>query len=120
MSDIIKSLGLTIIESQDFVPGSKVIAVSELKFKLDKLPVVYGQKNIGGGMTYSDQQGPCDTHSAKLLGVERIVKGPFKKTYGAYIDKQGQLVMPAEFTHGIRPKDMRVEVVVTEIQEDNL
>ena len=112
--DLIKELGLTILESQSFVPGSRVVALSQLEHALEKLPVMYGQKNIGGGMTYADNhQSPSDTHKARLLGVEKIVKEPLSEEFVQIIPESNlaNLMIRKNFA------GKRVKVVVTEIQE---
>lgn len=117
--DIIKELGLTIMESQSFVPGSRVVALSQLEHALEKLPVMYGQKNIGGGMTYADNhQSPSDTHKARLLGVEKIVKEPLKVEFKSKVLHAHDGVAMLTNLGSLKEFDGKpVTVVVTEILE---
>lgn len=77
--DAIKELGLQI--RTVFLPcgAEDVVTVKDIRAAIEKLPVVYGILDQNGVMTIgSTKEAGSDTHKARLIGVEKLVKEPVK------------------------------------------
>ena len=122
MSDIIKSLGLKVYEATvNHSVGYElcaVVKVNELRAAFDKLPVVYcskPDKENSHLWNHYETKG-YDTHKARLLGVEKIVKEPLRMEFKTHLE--AALYPGAEMSKIINAfAGKRVKVVVTEIQE---
>lgn len=113
MSDIIKSLGLYI--ENEGLPGAYVSA-HDLREALYKLPVVTGISYVDGEVAWNNKPHENDTHKARLLGVEKIVKEPLRMEFKTHLE--AALFPGAETSKIINAfAGKRVKLVVTEIQE---
>lgn len=81
--DVIKELGITLhtgfldIGAPHTMAGEFIYA-SELRAAIDKLPVVYGSEAFNGHLTWNPKKQTFNTHKARLIGVEELVKEPVR------------------------------------------
>ncbi len=110
--DIVKELGLKPSYAGLFCGNAEVVCVQDLRSALDKLPVVYCSKpdEVNSHLWAHREASGYDTHKARLLGVETIVREPLRREYETIMNTKTHLDW-AEFV------GKRVKVVVTEIQE---
>lgn len=77
--DIIKELGLNVLHVDASKPYEiryeDVVLVSDLRAAIDKLPVVYSAPDKNAKL-WGNECEKGDTHKARLIGVEKLVKEP--------------------------------------------
>jgi len=81
--DVIKELGITLhtgfldIGAPHTMAGEFIYA-SELRAAIEKLTVVYGSEAFNGHLTWNPKKQTFNTHKARLIGVEELVKEPMR------------------------------------------
>lgn len=85
--DIIKELGLVVNSAKQisdaYIAGAPIfteyVSVPGLRAAIEKLPVVYGSQDTPSDqLAWSVTLLDCDTHKARLICVEKLVKEPVK------------------------------------------
>lgn len=77
--DVIKELGLEIRCVLLPCGAEDVVTVEDLRAAIEKLPMVYGSPDAPSDqLAWSVTLLDCDTHKARLIGIEKLVKEPVR------------------------------------------
>lgn len=106
--DVIKELGLEIRCVLLPSGAEDVVTVKDLRAAIDKLPMVYGSEAFNGHLTWNPKKQTFNTHKARLIGVEKLVKEPVRVEHQFLNEKPDYCYGSIEVPSQIKGKPFKV------------